>query len=595
MPRRGAMGITCSVTREEYTEFLDRFVIPSCYSPFYLVLGTLPLTLHRCHISFLNPYGAVRFSSFDVACKAYGAEPTLPLFRRGAMGITCSVTREEYTEFLNRFVIPSCYSPFYLVLGTLPLTLHRCHISFLNPYGAVRFSSFDVACKAYGAEPTLPLFRGLLCIQLFLLMARYPGNHPVTIADVPFNAAMHEEGPNESIVRALEGGSVACLPSYGVTSAATLFGSSYKAGGCSGFIGPFDTFEEDSDSDPFLPGDVAACESRDILSRLDHSEIQRRLDGLSLTELANFHDVFALRFIMSSSMLSREARSSSLEVLRLRDEVFRLKGEQSVSAATIAKLDDRLSCVEVGSSKEVLEVDVEALRSGCHKFDEKEAIMLAIKASLKVEIESLKEKLRSAVKDRSLMVIDLLPHAMKVLLTGDSFSTLLADLQKKVMLVSRAQAFEEVAGMSLCFQLKDVKDYDPNVMEAFDKVIDDFYHVEFPYLDLLAYHARGSLGFLTSLEPPSLPPHKPFIVGRIPLTRTALMHSLEAARYTIRLSPALGATSVGSFSMYFFISLKALSASFVHAKSFFSKHPYNVLKKGSLEDTTDPNSRIYTL
>nr|GEX01037.1 hypothetical protein [Tanacetum cinerariifolium] len=95
--------------------------------------------------------------------------------------------------------------------------------------------------------------------------------------------------------------------------------------------------------------------------------------------------------------------------------------------------------------------------------------------------------------------------AVKVLLSSDSFSTLLADLQKKAMLVRRAQAFEEVAYMGLGFQFKDVKDYDPNVMEAydksveaFDKAVDDFYRVDFPYLDLLAYHAKKSLA-----NPPS--------------------------------------------------------------------------------------------
>ncbi|GKE78413.1 hypothetical protein Tco_1544533, partial [Tanacetum coccineum] len=103
----------------------------------------------------------------------------------------------------------------------------------------------------------------------------------------------------------------------------------------------------------------------------------------------------------------------------------------------------------VGSSKDILEVDVEALRSRCRKFDEKEAIMLATEASLKAKIKSLKDKLESAIEDRSLMVIDLLPHTLKVLLTSDSFSAILADLQKKVMLVGRAQAFEEVAAL-LC-------------------------------------------------------------------------------------------------------------------------------------------------
>ncbi|GKC73217.1 hypothetical protein Tco_1119100, partial [Tanacetum coccineum] len=164
-------------------------------------------------------------------------------------------------------------------------------------------------------------------------------------------------------------------------------------------------------------------------------------------------------------MLNREARSLSSKLLKLRETVFMLKGEQSVSSATIAKLEAKLLSIRGGSSvidfvtvhdlmseneklkkdiaglqelfqlvlssKDILECDAKALQSRCHKFDEKEAIMLATEASLKAEIESLKEKLDSAVEDRSLMVTDLLPHAVKVLLSSDSFSSLLVDLQKK--------------------------------------------------------------------------------------------------------------------------------------------------------------------
>ncbi|GKD52333.1 hypothetical protein Tco_1281309 [Tanacetum coccineum] len=112
MPKRGGACITCTVTREEYIEFLDRFMIPSCYNPvlprpdqtafdtppsyvaLYLSLFSfgnflLPLNkffldvleFFRCYISLLNPFGAIRLSSFAVACRAYGGVPTLPLFR----------------------------------------------------------------------------------------------------------------------------------------------------------------------------------------------------------------------------------------------------------------------------------------------------------------------------------------------------------------------------------------------------------------------------------------------------------------------------------------------------------------------------------
>ncbi|GJX03636.1 hypothetical protein Tco_0189552, partial [Tanacetum coccineum] len=103
----------------------------------------------------------------------------------------------------------------------------------------------------------------------------------------------------------------------------------------------------------------------------------------------------------------------------------------------------------VQNSKKILEVDAETLRSKCRKFKEKEAIMLATEASLKTELEALKEKLNLDNEDRSLMVTGLLPHVVKTLFSSNFFSILLADLQTNAMLVSRAQAFEEVAGIGL--------------------------------------------------------------------------------------------------------------------------------------------------
>ncbi|GJU01018.1 HMG1/2-like protein [Tanacetum coccineum] len=111
MPRLNIANAACTVTREEYTGFIDNFHIPSCYDlvlpdshhtaldvpsgyvVLYISLYTvgnfrLPfdkfflkvLDFFRCHISFLNLFGAVRLSSFAVACRTYGGELTLFLF-----------------------------------------------------------------------------------------------------------------------------------------------------------------------------------------------------------------------------------------------------------------------------------------------------------------------------------------------------------------------------------------------------------------------------------------------------------------------------------------------------------------------------------
>ncbi|GJS75227.1 retrotransposon protein, putative, ty1-copia subclass [Tanacetum coccineum] len=184
---------------------------------------------------------------------------------------------------------------------------------------------------------------------------------------------------------------------------------------------------------------------------------ERRLDGLSLNELANFHDVSALkfkRFESAATIARREAKllgvedkSSIGEVALVRD----LKAKNEKLARDIADLRKLSHLVE--SSKKILESDTESLHGRCHQFEDKEAIMLVIEASLKTEL------------------------------------ALLANLQKKAMLVSRAQALEEVVA------------------------IDDFYRDEFPYLDLLAYHSERSLGLLKSLEPHSLPLRKSSDVG----------------------------------------------------------------------------------
>ncbi|GKC93854.1 hypothetical protein Tco_1159296, partial [Tanacetum coccineum] len=65
------------------------------------------------------------------------------------------------------------------------------------------------------------------------------------------------------------------------------------------------------------------------------------------------------------------------------------------------------------------------------------------------------------------------------------------------------------------------------------------------------------------------------------MNKDALMLSVEAVRYIIRISPCIGAVSVGSISTNFFISLSAASASCVHCMFFLSVQLLSTLKNGS--------------
>ncbi|GKB83635.1 hypothetical protein Tco_0950530 [Tanacetum coccineum] len=155
--------------------------------------------------------------------------------------------------------------------------------------------------------------------------------------------------------------------------------------------------EDLGDSVPFRPGIEEACSSRDALCNLSYLDVQRYLDGQNLTELTNFHDVAAVRFVMSNNLLNCEARALSADV-------FRLRGEE------------------------------------------------------------------------------------------------------KAMLMGRSQALRVVASSGIGLKLEDMKDFDPNTEENYDRAIESFYHqIKFPYMDLLVHYAGQSVGKLMTLKPPIIP------------------------------------------------------------------------------------------
>ncbi|GJT19871.1 hypothetical protein Tco_0878577 [Tanacetum coccineum] len=94
------------------------------------------------------------------------------------------------------------------------------------------------------------------------------------------------------------------------------------------------------------PRDDEAHFSHDILSSLPHPDTQRHLDGLSLNELANFHDVSALKCVISRNMLNIEAQSLSIKVSRLHNEVVSLRNQRADSTIMISRLEAKLLGVE---------------------------------------------------------------------------------------------------------------------------------------------------------------------------------------------------------------------------------------------------------
>nr|GEW43001.1 hypothetical protein [Tanacetum cinerariifolium] len=71
---------------------------------------------------------------------------------------------------------------------------------------------------------------------------------------------------------------------------------------CKTLFGSLACTEDARDSDPFLPGIEEARSSRDALCNLSYPDVQLRLDGMTLTELTNFHNVAAVRFLSSDHL-----------------------------------------------------------------------------------------------------------------------------------------------------------------------------------------------------------------------------------------------------------------------------------------------------
>ncbi|GKD41129.1 hypothetical protein Tco_1261336 [Tanacetum coccineum] len=114
---------------------------------------------------------------------------------RNLSTITCSLSQSDLADFFDEYDIALCYDPklpssnatdldapkgyipLYLSLFSIgnlcfPLNnfcldvfeIFRCHFPLLSPFGVARVTTFTVACKAYGREATVPLFRSLLTL-----------------------------------------------------------------------------------------------------------------------------------------------------------------------------------------------------------------------------------------------------------------------------------------------------------------------------------------------------------------------------------------------------------------------------------------------
>nr|GEY49251.1 hypothetical protein [Tanacetum cinerariifolium] len=156
------------------------------------------LSLHHASTTSTTEADLGIFAPNDSISKQQGSSfsfPFLVMSKRNLSIVTCSLSQSDLVDFVEEHRNSLCYDPklpfsnqtsldapkgyipLYLSLfsiGNLCFHLNDfyldvfeffwCHFPLLNLFGVVRITSFAVACKAYGEEATVPLFKSLLTL-----------------------------------------------------------------------------------------------------------------------------------------------------------------------------------------------------------------------------------------------------------------------------------------------------------------------------------------------------------------------------------------------------------------------------------------------
>nr|GEX34750.1 hypothetical protein [Tanacetum cinerariifolium] len=152
----------------------------------------------------------------------------LTMSRKNLSTVTCSLAQDDLVDFVEEYGISLCYDPklpkpaqmaldtpdgyiplywALFTLGNLYFPLNSfcldvfeffwCHFPLWNAFGVARVTTFVVACKAYGGEATVPIFRAFLTLGSagdWLTFQKRPGPDIHTFFKMAFHNFMKKLG-----------------------------------------------------------------------------------------------------------------------------------------------------------------------------------------------------------------------------------------------------------------------------------------------------------------------------------------------------------------------------------------------------------------
>ncbi|GKC56443.1 hypothetical protein Tco_1084041, partial [Tanacetum coccineum] len=337
--------------------------------------------------------------------------PFLVMSKRNLSTITCSLSQSNLVDFVDEYGISLCYDPklpssnataldapkgyipLYMSLfsiGNLRFPLNNfcldvfeffwCHFPLLHPFGVVRVTTFVVACKAYGGEARVPLFR--------------PKNYPVDVGSLyvgPLTVAVdddqvessshprdkgligHElvvvgESCSEQDVLAVKGSKKRRSITEALEEEATVVSPVSKKKkpegsrrmSVKGSVLPLPITTPKgvgkhpqvlaryignlaSGSDSLAPDVEEAYAAHNMIYGLHYPLLKDKLGLLTFDELVDVYDVHAFQMVVVGNMLTNESKIMSQDYPKLKNDLVSLNRKKSLLEREMSKLEGQLA------------------------------------------------------------------------------------------------------------------------------------------------------------------------------------------------------------------------------------------------------------
>ncbi|GJY71991.1 hypothetical protein Tco_0475694 [Tanacetum coccineum] len=578
MSKRNLAAVTCSLAQNDLVDYVEEYGIPWCYDPklpeshqtaldapkgyipLYLSLFTIgnlrfPLNdfcldvfeFFQCHFPLLNSFGVARVTTFVVACKAYGWEASVPLFRAfltvGSAGDWLTFQKRHGSN------IHTLFGSFSYSYPTEPFdealwNRLRCHTldaqTFPEPilYLAGLSSSWEHA----PSNPSIFVDGEEMAFRNFM---KKPGQSPsffVRLADQPVDVGSPSVEPLWSIADNDQAESSSLLKDKGVFGFELVVVREGILGQSANAVGEgskrsrsiTESLEEEAtmvkmvskkkkletprrmsardsilpppttvpkgtgkhpqvlarfvgslanSSDSLAPDVEEAHVAHNMISGFHCPLLKDKLGFLSFDKLVDVFDVHALQTTVVGNMLTNESCFLCQGHAKLKNDLVSLKSKKSLLEHEISKLEDRLAKAQRNQDVEGSQV-VKDLRSENARILKEVSMLRGVAASAEESRKEISEELSG-----------LRPHLEE------------ADCLKQPSL-SRiffsTVALDEVHGLGDSWNFKVVKDYHPEAEKLFDEAAEALYKLKFPYISLLSRKASQSLEKLSVVEAPSI-------------------------------------------------------------------------------------------